>query len=110
MRVFGFRVEHMAVMDPMRIPDLATWPEHRRVLARATEYFHNDSRIPGVLLGGSLASGTPDFYSDVDLYIVVRDELFAHVLAEKESAAAAADVLASIVRGRGDRRPEAWDN
>ena len=85
-------------MDPMQIPGLAVWPEYRRVLARATEHFQKDSRILGVLLGGSFASGTPDFYSDVDLYIVVRDEHFADLLAEKETAAAAiGPVLAGFV-------------
>src|SRR5437660_10548863 len=77
-------------MDTMRIPGLVAWPEHRRVLAKAVERFQQDDRIPGLLLGGSFASGSHDFYSDLDLYIVADDEHFADVLAEKTTAAATA--------------------
>ncbi len=80
----------MTVMDPMQIPRLAAWPEHRRVLARMVEYFQHDARVPGLLLGGSFAVGSPDFYSDLDLYVIARDEHFADLLAQKQTAAAAA--------------------
>lgn len=52
--------------------------------------FQDDHRVPGVLLGGSFAAGSPDFYSDLDLYVVVHDEHFRNVLAGKRAAAAAA--------------------
>jgi Streptomycin adenylyltransferase len=76
-------------MEANEIPGLAAWPEHRRVLAAAIDYFRQDARVPGLLLGGSFAAGTADFYSDIDLYVVVRDETFAGVLAGKTTAAAA---------------------
>ena len=77
-------------MDPLHVPGLAAWPEHRRLLDGALGRFHKDARVPGLLLGGSFISGNPDFYSDLDLYIVVYDQYFADVLAEKKTAAAAA--------------------
>src|SRR5437879_6411063 len=73
------------------IPRLAAWPEHRRVLTRAFEYLEQDSRVVGVLLGGSFVSGDPDFYSDLDLYLVINDDHFTDMLAEKEKTAAAVD-------------------
>jgi hypothetical protein len=59
------------------------------VLRAALAYFQGDARVPGMVLGGSFAGGRPDFYSDVDLYLIVRDEDFSTVLGEKERAAAA---------------------
>jgi hypothetical protein len=35
------------------------------------------------ITGGSLAHGTADFYSDVDLYVVVQDEAFGEIFAER---------------------------
>ena len=75
---------------PVALPAFAAWPEHYRVLTAALAHFEADKRVPGVMLGGSFAGGRPDFYSDVDLYLIVRDGDFAAVLAEKERAAAAA--------------------
>jgi predicted nucleotidyltransferase len=78
------------MLDPREIASLAAWPEHRRILARAGEQIQKDSRVPGLLLGGSFVSGRPDFYSDLDLYIIVHDEHFEDLLAERQTAAAAA--------------------
>jgi hypothetical protein len=80
-------------MDEKQAPALEAWPQHRRVLEAALEHFLNDVRVPGLMLGGSFAAGSPDFYSDVDLYVVARDEDFAAVQAEKTAAAAAAGRL-----------------
>ena len=51
-------------------------PAHRDLLERAVSYFRDDERVVGMILGGSLAHGGADFYSDVDLYIVARDVPF----------------------------------
>ena len=40
-------------------------------------------------MGGSLARGGADFYSDVDLYVVVRDGAFEEVFAERAPIAEA---------------------
>lgn len=64
-------------------------PLHRTLLERAVAYFRDDERVLGLVLGGSLALGEADFYSDVDLYVVVRDELFDAVFAERDAAAEA---------------------
>jgi len=62
-------------------------PTHRALLERAASYFRNDERVVGMILGGSLAHGVADFYSDVDLYIVARDESFEAVFDERDAAA-----------------------
>lgn len=64
-------------------------PRHRSLLERAVARFRDDDRVPGLVLGGSLALGEADFYSDVDLYVIVRDEFFDAVFAEREAAAEA---------------------
>jgi len=40
-----------------------------------------------MILGGSLAHGVPDSYSDVDLYVVARDESFDALFEESDIAA-----------------------
>jgi predicted nucleotidyltransferase len=62
-------------------------PEHRALLERAVAYFRADDRVTGLILGGSLARGGVDIFSDVDLYIVVRDEEFDAIFAERDIAA-----------------------
>jgi predicted nucleotidyltransferase len=68
-----------------RLPSLEQLPEHRKLLERAVARFGDDARIVGLVAGGSLAHGAADFYSDVDLYIVVRDEAFDQVFAERDA-------------------------
>jgi predicted nucleotidyltransferase len=60
---------------------------HRELLGRAIARLRDDARVVGLVLGGSLAHGTADPYSDVDLYVVVRDETFDRVLAERDAVA-----------------------
>lgn len=56
-----------------QLPALRRLPEHRRLLEQAVALFREDARVVGLVVGGSLAHGQADFYSDVDLYVVVRD-------------------------------------
>jgi predicted nucleotidyltransferase len=71
------------------VPGLDLLSAHRVLLERAMNYFQGDDRVVGMILGGSLAHGTADFYSDVDLYIVARDESFEAVFDERDVAAEA---------------------
>jgi predicted nucleotidyltransferase len=68
------------------VPGLDLLPVHRALLERAVDCFSDDDRIAGIILGGSLAYGTADFYSDVDLYIIARGESFDTVFDEREAA------------------------
>jgi hypothetical protein len=45
-------------MEANEILALAPWPQHRGVLAAAIDYFRDDVRVPGLLLGGSFAAGS----------------------------------------------------
>jgi predicted nucleotidyltransferase len=69
------------------LPGLELLPTHRALLERAVDYFRDDDRVVGMILGGSLAYGAADFYSDLDLYIVARDESFKAVFDERDDAA-----------------------
>ena len=72
-----------------RLPSLDRLPRHRALLERAFARFRDDIRALGLVLGGSLARGGADFYSDVDLYVVVWDGAFEDVFAERNSTAEA---------------------
>ena len=72
-----------------RLPSLDRLPEHRELLERAFARFQDDVRAVGLVVGGSLAHGGADFYSDVDLYVVVRDGAFEDIFAERSSIAEA---------------------
>jgi predicted nucleotidyltransferase len=71
------------------LPSLDRLPQHRELLERVFTRFRDDIRALGLVVGGSLARGGADFYSDVDLYVVVRDGAFEDVLAERDSTAEA---------------------
>jgi predicted nucleotidyltransferase len=68
------------------VPGIDLLPAHRALLERAVNHFQGDDRVLGMILGGSLAQGTADFYSDVDLYIVAHGESFEAVFAERDAA------------------------
>ncbi len=48
-------------------------PQHQALLHHIVTYYHNDSRTLALALFASLARGTWDQYSDLDLDVVVRD-------------------------------------
>ncbi len=54
-----------------------------RLLAVALERFASDPDIVGVFLGGSVAAGTADAYSDIDLRVVVKPEKYADFVARR---------------------------
>src|SRR5437588_51023 len=65
---------------------LDQFPEHRRVLEALVMHYHDDPRITGLLLGGSIIAGGMDVFSDVDLDVVVADAGFDAVFAERDRA------------------------
>jgi len=73
------------------LASLDNLPGHRRLLANAMERFAPDARFIGLLLGGSLAAGGADLYSDIDLYAFVRDNDFESTCAERERPSAPAN-------------------
>ncbi|MET8570356.1 nucleotidyltransferase domain-containing protein [Streptomyces sp. NPDC004783] len=56
---------------------------HTRFLHAVLPRIRSDVRMTGVAVAGSLAGGTPDEYSDVDLVVVVDDEAFDAVMRER---------------------------
>lgn len=71
------------------IPNLDRLPEHRDLLERAVANLRADDRAVGLVLSGSLSRAGADFYSDIDLYVVVRDEAFDSIFAERDIIAEA---------------------
>lgn len=45
-----------------------------QLISVAFDYFSVDPNVPGIFVSGSLAAGSSDAYSDVDLRVVVRHE------------------------------------
>ncbi|WP_436701172.1 nucleotidyltransferase domain-containing protein [Nocardioides sp. BYT-33-1] len=56
---------------------------HREFLDRLTPILQRDERILGLALAGSLAEGTADEHSDVDLVVVLRDAAYDEVMADR---------------------------
>jgi predicted nucleotidyltransferase len=73
----------------IQLPVLDRFPKHRHLLERAVAHFQADQRVLGVAVGGSIAAGNMDFYSDIDLDIIVRDDDFDAVFSERDRAAVA---------------------
>lgn len=78
----------------MGIPDeiertISDFPGHQTLLERAIDWFEGDRRIAGLVLGGSFAHPDvdPDYYSDVDLYVVVRERYFDEVFDDRDAVA-----------------------
>jgi predicted nucleotidyltransferase len=71
------------------VPGLDLPAAHRALLQRAVDHSRDDKRVMGLVLGGSLAHGVADSYSDVDLYIVARDESLDAVFEETGAIALA---------------------
>ncbi len=56
-------------------------PHLRELAAAARDRAVRDPRVAGLVVGGSVARGTADQYSDLDLVIVCEDETYPEVLA-----------------------------
>jgi GNAT superfamily N-acetyltransferase/predicted nucleotidyltransferase len=64
-------------------------PRHLRDLARsAVHRASNDPRVVGLVVAGSVARGTADEYSDLDLVVVCDDATHPEVLSDAEEFAA----------------------
>lgn len=74
-------------MSVTEFPVLEQFPAHRHLLERAVAHFQPDPRVVGLAVSGSIATGEMDFYSDIDLEVVVRDEDFDAVFAERDKIA-----------------------
>ena len=78
-----------AMAVPAQIPD-----QFRDIAGSAMTAVASDPRLLGLMVGGSIATGTGDAWSDLDLVIVSTDETHAAVLAE---ARAFADRLGPVL-------------
>lgn len=60
-------------------------PKQRAKLLNAIEEdVINDKNVLAVYYGGSIANQSTDVYSDIDLRIVVRDEVFEEYVSNKK--------------------------
>lgn len=55
----------------------------QRFVINVLPRIQQDPRLAGVAIAGSMARGTPDEYSDVDLIVVVQDSAFDSVMIER---------------------------
>lgn len=56
--------------------DLALPKQRETLLNTIKKDLLNDENVLGVFLGGSIANNNTDLYSDIDLRIVVKDDLY----------------------------------
>jgi predicted nucleotidyltransferase len=59
--------------------------DHDDVIARVVASCSADDRITAAFLGGSVARGDADEYSDIDLCVIVADDAYTDVLAGREA-------------------------
>jgi predicted nucleotidyltransferase len=59
--------------------------EHGDLIARFTDVCSADDRIVAAFVGGSVARGEADRYSDLDLCVIASDEAFDDVLANRSA-------------------------
>jgi predicted nucleotidyltransferase len=59
--------------------------EHGDLIARFTEVCSADDRIVGAFVGGSVARGEADRYSDLDLCVIASNEAFDDVFANRSA-------------------------
>src|SRR6266536_1985931 len=71
----------------MSASDDASSGRHDRLIARFIDACSADERIAAAFLGGSVARGEADRFSDVDLCVVVRDGEFDDVHRERMAIA-----------------------
>ena len=70
---------------------------HASFLENLTSKLMRDGRFEALLAGGSMVHGGLDEHSDIDLVLVVRDELYAQVMAERRDIAGSlGDLLAAF--------------
>jgi predicted nucleotidyltransferase len=62
-----------------------TTEDLERIVRRLGTLCQTDPRIVAAFIGGSLATGTADEYSDVDAYLIVEDSAYASFLADREA-------------------------
>ncbi|MGN7942986.1 nucleotidyltransferase domain-containing protein [Virgibacillus sp. 6R] len=63
-------------------------PEHREIMLKKIEQdLINDENVLSVFYGGSIGNGNTDIYSDIDLRIVVKDEVFERYRKNKKERA-----------------------
>jgi predicted nucleotidyltransferase len=61
---------------------------HEQLIARFSDACASDDRVVAAFVGGSIARGDADRYSDVDLCVVTTDEAADDVFADRETLAA----------------------
>jgi hypothetical protein len=58
---------------------------HQIIIDRFVAACQTDERVVAAFLGGSYAKGTPDEYSDLDLYLIATDEAYEGFFAERKA-------------------------
>jgi predicted nucleotidyltransferase len=67
----------------MQTPLSSSKRDREDIIARFAQACSGDKRIAAAFVGGSVARGDSDAFSDLDLCIVTRDELFDDVFADR---------------------------
>lgn len=55
----------------------------RKMLFKCVQLLKADDRVEGAYVVGSMADGTFDDFSDIDLYVVVKDEVYIEFYKER---------------------------
>ncbi len=81
--------------------------DQHRILERTVAALTADPEVAGLHLSGSLAHGTPDGWSDLDLYIVAEHDVDRMIARQHTLRAGVAEILTAFPAtrlGHGDSR------
>lgn len=68
---------------------------HKEIFSRCIKELEKDTKIKAVLLSGSFVYGKPDYFSDIDLNILVEDKFIDSVYREKDKIISRVSTVAS---------------
>lgn len=78
---------------------------HKPLIRRIKEVLEEDRRVVAAWLEGSIARGEDDDYSDIDLWVSVKDTQFDHFIETREQFAAQLGPVVSILYPKDDSQP-----
>jgi predicted nucleotidyltransferase len=76
--------------------------EHEALLQRAQEVLQADQRVVAAWLFGSVGRRTADVFSDLDVWVIVKDECIETISAERQSYAAQLDRPVLLLESPGN--------
>lgn len=83
---------------------------HKPLIVAAQQVLEDDPRVVAAWLEGSIARGEDDDFSDIDLWIAVKDHRFHSFIAEREAFAAKIGPVVSVLYPKTSHQGDVLDS